>query len=124
MDRDQDFNANLARALNESVVLTEKAQREQVERLASERLQKLVQATAHLERAKASTRFGWALFFLGWVVVAIAIYMRVDGRQFDSLVALMLSLIPLLVGGTLLHRFTVAQRQRADALEQLHAESD
>ena len=124
MDKNDDFNANLVRALNESVVLTEKAQREQVERLASERLQKLVQATAHLERAKASTRFGWALFFLGWVVVAIAIYMRVDGRQLDSLVTLMLSLIPLLVGARLLDRFTAAQRKRADALEQLHAEAD
>ena len=124
MDKSDDFNANLARALNESVVLTEKAQREQVERLASERLQKLVQATAHLERAKASTRFAWALFFLGWVVVAIAIYMRVDGRHFESLVTLLLSLIPLLVGARLLDRFSVAQRKRADALEQLHAEAD
>ena len=124
MDENEEFNTNLARALDESVVLTAKAQRKQVESLASERLEQLVQATAHLERAKASTRFGWALFFLGWVVVAIPVYMRVDGRQLDSLVTLMLSLIPLLVGGTLLHRYTVAQRARADALEQLHAKSN
>lgn len=119
----EDFQAKLERALDGALTLTDKAQREQVERLADERLQKLVEATASLERSKASLRFGWALFFIGWVVVVIAIYMRVDGRELDSLVTLMLSLIPLLVGGVLIHRYTATQRQRAKSIEQLHAGS-
>lgn len=119
-----DFRTKLFRALDGAVLLTEKAQRDQVERLAAQRLQDLVQATAHLERAKASTRFGWALLFMSVVVVVIAIYLRVDGRQGDSLATLMLAMIPLLAGATLLQRFNVAQRERASALEQLIANSD
>lgn len=120
MEKD-DFQANLARALNDSLELSEVAKRAEIEKRAAERLHALVRIAAGRERIKARRGFGWACFFLSLVVVLFAIYMRFDDRQRDSLVTLMLSLIPLLGGGWHLQRANTAELKWASELERLDA---
>ena len=120
VDKD-DFQTQLARALEASIELTDTAKRKEIERCAAERLHELVRAVAGMKRAKARTRFGWSCLFVSLVVVAIAEYMRVDGKQADSLVALMLSLVPLVGGGWHIHRANIAERDWASALERLES---
>ena len=116
-----DFQAKLARALDESVERTDFAKQKEIERRAAERLHELVCAVAGMKRAKARTRFGWSCLFMSLMIIAIAAYMRFDGKRADSLIVLMMSLIPLIGGAWHVHKANIAERNWASELERLES---
>lgn len=115
----EDFQGKLTRALEAAIAPAEEARRVEIEKQASERVRTLVRAVAETKRAEAQAQFGWFCLVTSVFVIGVAVYMRFDGKPLDSLVVLMLALIPLLGGGWHLHMSFRARRQSAAALEQL-----
>ena len=117
--QDGKFETELARALDQSLVLTDAARKAEINRMAEERLRALVHITSRRRKVRARARFAWFCLFIFLAVIAIAAYMLLDGRRTDSLVTVMLSLVPLLGGGWHLHQANREEIGWAKELERL-----
>lgn len=74
-------------------------------------------ASAARDRADARARFSLACFIVAICVIAIAIFMLIDGQKPASHAALLLSLIPLVGGAWHLDRANREKRQIASLVE-------
>ncbi len=117
--QNEEFETRLARALEQSLVLTDVARKAEINRMAEERLKALVQITSKRKKVRARVRFAWFCFYVVIVVFLVALYMLLDGRRTDSLVTFMLSLVPLVGGGWHLHQANREEIGWAKELERL-----
>jgi len=117
----QDLQSQLTRALEQALVPIDAAQSAEINRRAAERVQALVRVASGRRRVKARARFGWFCLFIVLVVIAIAVYMLLDGRRTDSLVTFMLLVVPLVGGGWHLQKANLEEISWAQELERLGA---
>jgi hypothetical protein len=118
---DDELQKRVFQMLEGGLKRTDEANRRNVERLASARLEEIVAAIAGMKRAEAGTRYGWALMALGFFLVVVAVYMNIDGKGLHSHVLLLVSVIPLIAGGWYIDRANKASRKYASELERLRA---
>jgi hypothetical protein len=121
---DDDLVRRLHELLDGALVQSRAANDAQIKQLADARVKVLVAAASGIAGTKVRTTFGWFLISAALFTFAFAIYMRVDGRQQDSLVWMFLSLLPLIGGGWYL-RCAIESRERwAAELNRLEAPPD
>lgn len=117
--QDERFETKLARALDQSLDLTDAARKAEINRLAEERLRALVHLTSRRRKVRARARFAWFCLFISLAVVLIAISMLLDGKGTDGSVTIMLSLVPLIGGSWHLQRANAEELGWAEELERL-----
>lgn len=117
-----DLVRELAPLMDAAFALSRASQSAEIDRIA-QRANLMVTAAAGLIRTKAQTRFGWFLMILSPFVVAVAIYILIDGKRLDSLIVLLSSLIPLIGGAWHLRQADVAAKRWVSELTWLESKS-
>lgn len=109
MEDNEQFKAELARALEQSLILTSSARAAETSREADERSRALMQISAARRKVKARERFAYFCFIVVIVMIAVAAYVFLLGKRSESLLTFMLAGLPFVGGSWSLHRASLEE---------------